>query len=190
MITDLIDPELQVQQVGIDLSVKEMDIKPLKMGVNYLDKEIPTIDFDNSQRVIFDPDRSQLSRIPQDGLLLTGSGSYRVLTNENFKLPKDVLMVILSRTSLLRNGACIVPAVFDPGYAGPCTQLLNITSNLRVLPNFRFAQVLTFKVGEDEVAGLYEGQFKEVATSSSTKQTVEEQLEEEKQKARELLKGL
>ena len=53
-------------------------------------------------------------------------GSYKVIYREVVKVPYDCLAFLLPRSSLLRMGATIFSAIWDPGYVGRGEGLLTV----------------------------------------------------------------
>ena len=57
-------------------------------------------------------------------------GSYSIIFNEIVHLPKDIMALGLSRSSLLRCGASLHTAVWDAGYSGRSESLLVVHNPL------------------------------------------------------------
>ena len=143
-IQEYIDLETQTQIAGFDLSVK--DIMRLEDG--------GVLDFDNSKRVI-----------PQHGLLektddawMLKPGGYLVRYNEIVEVPYDAVGIVLPRSSLMRCGATIFSAVWDPGYKGRGVGLMVTYADIKIHQNTRIAQIMFIKTMEKTQKG-YSGDY-------------------------------
>jgi len=143
-IQEYIDLETQTQIAGFDLSIK--DIMRLEDG--------GVLDFDNSKRVI-----------PQHGLLektddawMLKPGGYLVRYNEIVEVPYDAVGIVLPRSSLMRCGATIFSAVWDPGYKGRGVGLMVTYVDIKIHQNTRIAQIMFIKTTEKTKKG-YSGDY-------------------------------
>ncbi|MBN2335087.1 deoxyuridine 5'-triphosphate nucleotidohydrolase, partial [Candidatus Bathyarchaeota archaeon] len=89
-------------------------------------------------------------------------GVYKVVYNEAVKMPTDVAAIARTRSTLLRNGATIGTAVWDPGYQGRSSSMLVIPNpaGLRLKRDARIAQLIFFHTGEVEkgYSGVYQNE--------------------------------
>ena len=85
-------------------------------------------------------------------------GSYMVTYNEVVAVPADCAGIVLPRSSLMRCGAILHSALWDPGYEGRGQGLLTVGAPLEIFPNARIAQLVLFKL-EQTADKLYEGQY-------------------------------
>ncbi|MCS7139243.1 MAG: deoxyuridine 5'-triphosphate nucleotidohydrolase [Candidatus Nezhaarchaeota archaeon] len=135
MVMNLVSAEGQVQPAGIDLTVAE--VFKLK-GLGYLGFS------DTSRRV---PDVERLN-FDDDGRLLLERGVYRVRYNEVVRVPEDCIAIGYPRSSLMRMGATIVSAVWDPGYEGRGEGLLIVENPHGIVleRNARVMQLIFIKL--------------------------------------------
>lgn len=146
LITDFIDLEKQLQPSGFDLSVGE--VLAYEGG--------GSVDFSNEERVIaagrpLQPDR--------DGWYNLGPGCYTIVYNEAVRIPLDLAAMARTRSTLLRNGASVGTAVWDPGYQGRSSSLLVVHNpqGMRLKKDARVAQLVLFRV--EEVEEGYRGAY-------------------------------
>lgn len=133
LISSYVDINIQKQQAGIDLTVREV-YKIVSAG---------KIDFDNAERVIAS---SQPLKFENDWVFLE-SGVYKVVFNEYVKIPLDTVAICLPRSTLVRNGCLLGTALWDPGYEGRSEVLLNVANphGLYLKKNSRIAQLIFIK---------------------------------------------
>jgi dUTP pyrophosphatase len=106
-----LDLEAQLQPNGFDLSLR---------CVSRFDS-VGKLSMDNRNRVISQQVRLEFG---PNGVIHLGPGSYSITYNEIVHLPKDIMALGLSRSSLLRCGASLHTAVWDAGYSGRSESLL------------------------------------------------------------------
>jgi dUTP pyrophosphatase len=137
----------QYQPCGIDITMKEV----------YRFRSGGVIDFDNKERRI-----SDVEPVPFDGDDVSlKPGAYKVMFNEYVRIPKDVAGLCLPRSSLLRCGASLECAVWDPGYEGRSEALLVVRNEhgLTLKKNAKIGQMVFIRLAEDASA-LYSGRYK------------------------------
>ncbi|MFH1285461.1 MAG: deoxyuridine 5'-triphosphate nucleotidohydrolase [Candidatus Micrarchaeota archaeon] len=136
----------QFQPCGVDLSLRE---------VHEL-SEAGVIDFDNSARKI---PASKALEFKNDELKLK-KGAYKIIYNEIVMIPADCAAFGFSRSSLLRCGAFVNCAVWDPGYKGRSESLLIVENEhgITLKKNARLVQLVFVKL-EDEAKELYRGAY-------------------------------
>jgi dUTP pyrophosphatase len=101
----------QFQPAGIDVTLREA----------YRFRSAGKIDFDNKERKISDVEPLPFSAADDVALQ---PGAYKVMFNEYVRIPKDAAAICLPRSSLLRCGATLECALWDPGYEGRSEALL------------------------------------------------------------------
>lgn len=150
LVDKMIDPNLQVQPNGIELSLQE---------VKTIDS-FGSLGFDNSERKI-----SESTSIPfkEDGWIHLSKGCYKIIFNEIVNIPNDIVAIAKPRSSLLRCGATIETAVWDAGYSGRSESLLLIHNEkgLRLKRNARMVQLLFFSLGtavKEGYSGAYQNE--------------------------------
>ena len=146
IVSDLIDPSLQEQSCGVDLSVAKIEMF-MSSGV---------IDFDNSQRA-----KPRLAEVTMlDGGADLRPGSYLITMNETVKVPIDMMGLARPRSTMLRCGATMETSVWDPGYEGKsqCMMVVYNQHGLRICKNARVMQIVFLPIGQDAKAynGVYQ----------------------------------
>jgi len=138
--------ECQFQPCGVDLTLREVR-KLTSAG---------KIDFDNSEREI-----SKTEAIPfENGELHLAPGNYQVVYNEYIAIPADCAGLGYTRSSLLRCGAYVGCAVWDPGYYGRSSSLLVVTNEkgITLKKNARMVQLIFIRL-EHPAKELYNGRY-------------------------------
>jgi len=149
LVTDFIDLDKQLQPSGFDLSLGEVQAFAGSGSV----------DFSNEERVIAD---SRPLSPDYDGWYWLPAGPYTVVYNEAVSMPLDVVAIARTRSTLLRNGATVETAVWDPGYKGRSSSLLVVHNpeGIRLKKDARIAQLIFFRVKEVEEGynGVYQNE--------------------------------
>jgi dUTP pyrophosphatase len=144
-----IDLEKQIQPSGFDLSLAE--VRAFKGG--------GSVDFTNEERRIAETERLKPS---QEGWYDLPQGCYTIVYNEAVKMPLDLTAIARTRSTLLRNGATVETAVWDPGYQGRSSSLLVVSNprGIRIKANARVAQLIFFRTGNGGKGydGIYQGE--------------------------------
>lgn len=112
-----LDLKTQLQTNGFDLSLRSVSLLT----------SCGKLALDNQNRVISAQERLEFDA---SGVLHLGPGSYSITYNEIVHLPKDIMALGLSRSSLLRCGASLHTAVWDAGYSGRSESLLVVHNPL------------------------------------------------------------
>ena len=146
-VTDLIH-ESQFQPAGVDLTLKSA----------HAFKNAGKIDFDNKERKISDCEELVFG---SNGDLHLQKGCYKVIFNEYVKIPADAAAFCYTRSSLLRSGASLQCAVWDPGYEGRSEALLVVHNDhgITFKKNAKIGQLVFIKLLEP-AKHLYEGVYK------------------------------
>ena len=149
-IENYVDLDVQIQQVGIDFTLKRA-ASPVAWGI---------IDFDNKSRVIANQLNIGLTRsaFPDLSLyLLRNSSSYVLWTNEIIHLDKKHFAIAYPRSSLTRNGVVFSSAIADPGYVGDLHFTVYTPIDLYLTENARIAQIIIYELDQDapEYNGIY-----------------------------------
>jgi len=139
--------ESQVQPCGIDLTLRE---------VHKLE-DAGEIDFDNSKRRLSATKKLDF----QEGVIHLPQGCYKIIYNEYVNIPLDCAAFGYPRSSLLRCGADIRCAVWDPGYHGRSESLL-VVNNAHGITLHEKAKVLqlVFVRLEEKAEKGYDGKYK------------------------------
>jgi dUTP pyrophosphatase len=146
LIEGFIDLGQQLQTNGFDLTLR--DIATLE--------DAGQIGIDNNQRRL--PELSLLT-FDGTGAMELKPGSYLITYNEIVHLPKNIMALGRTRSSLLRCGVNIGTAVWDAGYSGRSQSLLMVHNprGFRVCKNARILQ-LVFMTLTGETEG-YSGKY-------------------------------
>jgi len=150
LVQDMIDSEVQVQMCGVDLTLKKIE-RFTSAG---------SVDYDNKERKI-----SKTEEIPFDdsGWVSLKNGAYMVTFNEVVSISPTMAALARPRSSLLRNGATMETALWDPGYRGRSQSLLVVhnPSGIKVKKNARLMQLVFCRlseVAEKVYEGIYQGE--------------------------------
>lgn len=137
----------QRQPAGIDVTLKE--VKKFDSAGK--------IDFDNSSRKISDTSTMEY----ENEEVHLKPGSYKVVFNEYVKIPADAAAICLPRSSILRCGADLNCALWDPGYEGRSEALLVVYNEHGIVlkRNAKIGQLVFIRLSE-QAKSLYEGQYK------------------------------
>lgn len=147
LIEGLLNAEEQVQPNGIDLTLKEVAMlcSQGRIGIS------------NEERLL-----SSTTPLTFDGMGFIDlyPGSYLVTFNEIVHIPKEIMALGRTRSSLLRCGASLHTAVWDAGYEGRSQSLLVVYNSfgLRLARNARIMQ-LVFILLDKEARQGYNGIF-------------------------------
>ncbi len=134
IIKEYIEAKTQTQIAGFDLTTKE--VMELEDG--------GIIDFDNSERFI--PNHKTIN--PEDNKWTLEPGGYLVRYNEIVEVPLDAIGLVLPRSSLMRIGATLCSAVWDPGYKGRGVGLLIVNARITLYKDSRIAQIIFINTKE------------------------------------------
>lgn len=143
----------QFQPCGIDISLKQV----LKF------KNAGKIDFDNKERKISDVESIEFTN---DEVHLNPC-CYKVVFDEYVRIPKDAAALCLPRSSLLRCGATLECAVWDPGYEGRSEALLVVHNPQGIVlkRKAKIGQMVFIKLAEattSTYSGRYQGENKKL----------------------------
>lgn len=149
-VSNMLD-ESQFQPAGVDLTLKSVH-KFLNKG---------KIDFDNKARRISDVEEIK----PDGGDIHLSRGAYKVIFNEYVRIPPDAAAFCFPRSSLLRCGATLECAVWDPGYEGRSEALLIVENEhgITFSKNAKIGQLVFVKLAEAArqlYSGIYRGENK------------------------------
>ena len=149
LLQESVDPEVQLQPNGFDLSLKEV-LAIEGQG---------SLDFDNSERKL--PAYRPLA-FGLDGWVELAPGAYLITFNEVVSLPESVMAIGRPRSSLVRMGATLESAVWDAGYQGRSQSLLVVHNpgGVRLKKDARLLQLVFFSVdgGTEAYHGFYQGE--------------------------------
>lgn len=139
-------PDVQCQPAGFDLTLRNI---ARFRGVGRLD-------LTNVQRYL--PDVEDITWPAGSAAIWLVPGGYLVTYNEEISVPPDCAGLVLPRSSLMRCGAALHSALWDPGYRGRGQGLLSVYSPLELLPDARLGQFILLRL-EGAPGELYRGTY-------------------------------
>lgn len=147
LVENMINPDIQVQPNGIELTLKRVEIH----------EGSGSVAFDNSERKL---PQTRAIDFDDEGWLHLPKGSYKIVFNEIVNIPKNIAAIAKPRSSLLRCGATVETAVWDAGYSGRSESLLVVfnENGFKIKKDARVLQLLFFRLGE-EVSKGYAGRY-------------------------------
>lgn len=147
LVESMIEPKTQTQMCGMELTVQRIE-RFTSSGA---------VAFENSERRL---PETEVMEFDQSGWIELPAGAYLVTFNEIVSIPADVAAMARARSTLLRCGASLQTALWDPGYRGRSQSLLVVhnPSGLRLKKNARLMQLVFMRL-ENEAEKLYEGRY-------------------------------
>jgi dUTP pyrophosphatase len=147
LVESMIDSETQTQMCGVELTLQKIE-RFITAGA---------VAFDNKERKL--PETESLNFDEMGWIELT-AGSYLVTFNEIVNIPKDVAAMARARSTLLRCGATLETALWDPGYRGRSQSLLVVYNpqGLKLKKDARLMQLVFLRL-ENEAEKLYSGKY-------------------------------
>lgn len=147
LVEEMIDREAQTQMCGLELTLQRIESFASAGALAFENKEralpnLDLLDFDSS------------------GWISLAPGAYLVTFNEIVNIPRDAAALARSRSSLLRCGATLETALWDPGYRGRSQSLLVVynPAGLRLKKNARLMQLIFIRL-EKEAEKVYCGRY-------------------------------
>lgn len=153
LITGFIDLDAQLTPNGFDLTVREV----------FEFEDSGALDFSNKQRSV--PQGRRLSPQKQGpdakfGWWNLKPGAYKIISNETVTLPKDLIALAFSRTSLLRMGAFTQNGAWDAGFKGKSEFILVVQNptGIKLKQNARIIQLIFMRMNETDCGykGIYQ----------------------------------
>ncbi len=148
LVEGLLDPQIQVQPNGIELTLKRIEslVGPGSLAL------------DNRERVLA---ASRSVPFDADGWVELSAGSYRIGFTELVHIPSDVFAIARPRSSLQRSGVTVETALWDSGFQGASEALLVVHNShgVRLKCGARLIQLIFFKMLE-EVEAPYAGRYR------------------------------
>ncbi len=147
LVESMIDPETQTQMCGVELTLQKIERF----------NSAGTVAFDNTERKLPETEPVNFDEMGWIELL---AGAYLVTFNEIVNIPTDVTAMARARSTLLRCGATLETALWDPGYRGRSQSLLVVYNplGLRLKKNARLMQLVFLRL-EKEAEKLYSGKY-------------------------------
>jgi dUTP pyrophosphatase len=151
-VTGMLDPKIQVQQNGIDLTVEDV----YEFDVH---SKVSVLDFDNSSRAF-----PRIVNVPwkkdkeffgvDEEVVYIGGGSYVIQYAETVDVPPTMAAHVFMRSSLMNMGARLFSALWDSGYKGKGRGLLVVSHPIVITKRARIGQIVFW---DADSAGEYEG---------------------------------
>lgn len=137
--------EKQVQHAGVDLTVDAL----------WTIEEEGELDFSNQNRKV--PEGKPLDFSKQVHL---EPGCYVVRYGQKISVPENCMGIVFPRSSLMRMGANLISALWDPGYRGLGKGLLVVFNPKGIIlhPGARIGQIAFIK---GEASGSYSGTYQD-----------------------------
>ncbi len=147
LVESMIDPETQTQMCGMEMTLQKIERFTSAGAVAFdnIERELP-----RTEPMDFDP----------SGWIDLAAGAYLVTFNEIVNIPRDVAALARARSTLLRCGASLETALWDPGYRGRSQSLLVVynPNGLRLKKNARLMQLVFMRL-EKEAEKVYSGKY-------------------------------
>jgi dUTP pyrophosphatase len=147
LVESMIDPKTQTQMCGMELTLQRIE-RFISAG---------EVAFDNKERVL--PETEPMD-FDLSGWIVLAAGAYLVTFNEIVNVPRDAAALARARSTLLRCGASLETALWDPGYRGRSQSLLVVYNphGLRLKKNARLMQLVFLRL-EKEAEMVYSGKY-------------------------------
>ena len=147
LVESMIDPETQTQMCGLELTLQKIE-RFITAGA---------VAFDNKERRL---PETEIVNFDEMGWIELSAGAYLVTFNEVVNIPGNVAAIARARSTLLRCGATLETALWDPGYRGRSQSLLVVYNplGLRLKKNARLMQLVFLRL-EKEAEKLYSGKY-------------------------------
>ncbi len=147
-IKGLIDEDVQVQPAGIDLTVDRIEVFVEEGLIGFSDRRLPKTE----------------NLTPTEGLWHLERGAYKIVFHETVRVPGDKAGLCVPRSSLLRMGASLECALWDPGYVGKGEALLAVHNlhGIVIEKHARVAQLFYISVDRplhSQYRGSYQGRW-------------------------------
>ncbi len=138
------------------LSEQEVDCAGIKLTLAEVYSFKSTGSLGNSTRKL--PEVAEIP--PRNGVFELPQGAYRAVYGEVVEVPEDCLALAIPRSSLMRCGAIIFTAVWDPGYKGRGEGLLVVFNPHGIVleKGVQIAQLVYIKLTR-KTKKIYRGQY-------------------------------
>ncbi len=153
LVQGYMDLKTQLTPNGFDLTIEKV----------FEFDEAGALDFSNKERKVPQAGEIPAQKIQPDdkfGWWDLKRGIYKVRTNEAVSIPKDLVALAFTRTSLLRMGAFTQHGVWDAGFQGKSEFVLVVDNpkGIRIKQNARVAQLVFLNI--TETGKGYEGIYR------------------------------
>ena len=151
-------PVLRPEDIALilGLSEDELDTSGIKLTIGEIYRFMSEGSIGVSGRRL--PEYNEVECV--GGVYKLGAGAYLVRYGEKVRIPRDCIGIVLPRSTLLRIGATIETAVWDPGYEGRGVGLLLVFNENGVVLERKahIAQLVLLKL-TGEASKPYRGQY-------------------------------
>lgn len=150
LVQNMVDPKVQIQQCGVDLTVA---------NVFTLEGE-GVLDFSNAKRKIPEYVEVKPQKEGEEDFWLLEPGTYHIAFNEKIALPRDIAGLLMPRSSALTCGIVQHTAVWDPGYEGRSFFHAEVSRPVKLHKNARLGQMIFLRLSADAegYSGAYKGE--------------------------------
>ena len=138
IVTDIENPTEQIQQNGIDLTLRTLEI--IDHHEIYLWKDWWR---KIQSRKTYEPD--------EDGKIFLLEGVYDITFNEYVKIPNGMCAQIVQRSTLNRTWNFITAGVYDAGFENRVGAILHVTRPIELQIWARLAQIVFFQAEEGDL---------------------------------------
>ncbi len=154
----LLHPESQFTDTKIS-EVQDGDVQPNAVDIRLdLVEKIEASDF-----ILDENDKKHriTSKIPAqaDGFYVLPPGSYKVTMQNKVQIGSSEAGVVISRSTLIRNGVYLCSGLYDTGYTGSMVALMIVTAGTAKIK--KGARIGQYLILESESNGEYQGNYGE-----------------------------
>jgi len=147
LIDEFINMETQIQQNGVDFTVKRIE-RIVGQG---------RIDFDNTYRQLPEVETVSIHQIAPNGdkMYDLPQGCYLVTFNEYVRIPRNLMFRSVSRSTLIRCGASLESAIWDAGFEGysQCALIVHNELGIQIHKDARIMQLVVEELNESVEKG-------------------------------------
>lgn len=152
----LLHPESQFTETKIT-EVEDGDIQP-----NAVDIRLDEVErIESSDFILDEEDKTHRTTTPvstdDNGFYVLEPGSYKVKMKNTISIGESEAGVVISRSTLVRNGVYLCSGLYDTGYKGSMIALLIVTSGNAIIK--RGARIGQYLIMESESNGTYQGSY-------------------------------
>ena len=150
LVQNMLNPDVQIQQCGIDLTVAKV--------FSFSGEGV--LDFDNSKRKLPEYKEILPEKCNDEKFWILQPGTYHVAFNEKIALPANIAGFLMPRSSALNCGIVQHTAVWDPGYEGRSYFHVEVSRPVKVFANARLGQMVFMRLSGETTAygGAYKGE--------------------------------
>jgi deoxycytidine triphosphate deaminase len=154
----LLHPESQFTSTKIT-DVEKGDVQPNAVDIRL--EEVEKIEPSDFILDEIDKKHRITSKLPvqADGFYVLEPGSYKIIMRNKVEIGESEAGVVISRSSLIRNGVYLCSGLYDTGYKGSMVALMVVTTGTAKIK--KGARVGQYLILESESNGTYQGNYGE-----------------------------